>query len=225
MRNCLKKFVVESCVRRRAHSSLAALPARDDVKRSLSSSNSKVFTDGKYGAATTTRRSLGFRNELSFFRDIGDRSILHQQLPCSWTSKSFTSAKNLAGDENDDSPVTGKQSVQLTEKEFHAVSGDMLDQLQEKIETFGEELDIEGFEVDYSDGVLTVKLGSKGTYVINKQTPNRQIWLSSPISGPARFDWHGLEHVWVYRRTKAQLLPLLEEELSQLMGKSITLKD
>ncbi|CAK9876085.1 unnamed protein product [Sphagnum jensenii] len=119
--------------------------------------------------------------------------------------------------------VTGR--AQLTEKEFHAVSGDTLDQLQEKIETFGEELDIEGFEVDYSDGVLTVQLGSKGTYVINKQTPNRQIWLSSPISGPARFDWHGLEHVWVYRRTKAQLLPLLEEELSQLMGKSITLKD
>ncbi|CAM6026263.1 unnamed protein product [Sphagnum balticum] len=115
--------------------------------------------------------------------------------------------------------------AQLTEKEFHEVSGDMLDQLQEKIETFGEELDIEGFEVDYSDGVLTVQLGSKGTYVINKQTPNRQIWLSSPISGPARFDWHGLEHVWVYRRTKAQLLPLLEQELSQLMGKSITLKD
>jgi hypothetical protein len=111
MRNCLKKFVVESCIRRRAHSSLAALPARDDVKRSLSSSNSnsKVFTDGKYGAATTTRRSLGFANELSFFRDIGDRSVLHHQLPCSWTSKSFTSAKNLAGDENDDSPVTGNQ--------------------------------------------------------------------------------------------------------------------
>jgi hypothetical protein len=134
MRNCLKKFVVESCVRRRAHSSLAVLPACDGVKRSLSSSDSKVFTEGKYGAATTTRRSLGFANELSFFRDIGDRSVLHQQLPCSWTSKSFTSAKNLAGDENDDSPVTGNQSVQLTEKEFHAVSEDMLDQLQEKIE-------------------------------------------------------------------------------------------
>ncbi len=30
-------------------------------------------------------------------------------------------------------------------------------------------------------GVLTVKLGQKGTYVINKQTPNRQIWMSSPV--------------------------------------------
>lgn len=30
-------------------------------------------------------------------------------------------------------------------------------------------------------GVLTVRLGRHGTYVINKQTPNRQIWLSSPV--------------------------------------------
>jgi frataxin len=31
------------------------------------------------------------------------------------------------------------------------------------------------------DGVLTIRLGDKGTYVINKQTPNRQLWFSSPI--------------------------------------------
>lgn len=31
------------------------------------------------------------------------------------------------------------------------------------------------------DGVMTVKLGDLGTYVLNKQTPNRQIWLSSPV--------------------------------------------
>lgn len=42
-------------------------------------------------------------------------------------------------------------------------------------------------DVALSDGVLTVKLGQdKGTYVINRQTPNRQIWLSSPVSGPKR---------------------------------------
>ena len=38
-------------------------------------------------------------------------------------------------------------------------------------------------------GVLTVRLGDFGTYVINKQTPNRQIWMSSPLSGPVRYDW------------------------------------
>lgn len=30
-------------------------------------------------------------------------------------------------------------------------------------------------------GVLTLKLGEQGTYVINKQGPNQQIWLSSPV--------------------------------------------
>ena len=30
-------------------------------------------------------------------------------------------------------------------------------------------------------GVLTLTLAGKGTYVLNKQAPNQQIWLSSPI--------------------------------------------
>ena len=31
------------------------------------------------------------------------------------------------------------------------------------------------------NGVVTLKLGEHGTYVLNKQPPNRQIWLSSPV--------------------------------------------
>lgn len=38
-------------------------------------------------------------------------------------------------------------------------------------------------------GVMTISHPSKGEYVINKQPPNKQIWLSSPVSGPKRFDW------------------------------------
>lgn len=30
-------------------------------------------------------------------------------------------------------------------------------------------------------GVLTLDLGSRGTYVLNKQAPNHQIWSSSPV--------------------------------------------
>jgi len=33
----------------------------------------------------------------------------------------------------------------------------------------------------FQNDVLTVKLGELGTYVLNKQTPNRQLWLSSPV--------------------------------------------
>lgn len=37
---------------------------------------------------------------------------------------------------------------------------------------------------------MTITVAGKGTYVINKQPPNKQIWLSSPISGPKRYDWY-----------------------------------
>lgn len=39
-------------------------------------------------------------------------------------------------------------------------------------------------EVVYSDGVLNVIFVDGKTFVVNKQTPNQQIWLSSPLSGP-----------------------------------------
>lgn len=35
--------------------------------------------------------------------------------------------------------------------------------------------------VSVQQGVLTLTLAGKGTYVLNKQAPNQQIWLSSPI--------------------------------------------
>lgn len=69
----------------------------------------------------------------------------------------------------------------------------------------------------HKTGVLTVKLGSKGTYVINKQTPNRQIWLSSPVSGPFRFDYAGGGR-WVYSRDGRELHRQIAEELLALLG-------
>lgn len=65
-------------------------------------------------------------------------------------------------------------------------------------------------DVEYSSGVMTLRL-PVGTYVINKQPPNKQIWLSSPESGPKRYDSEGQE--WVYARDKSTLRGLLEREV------------
>ena len=59
--------------------------------------------------------------------------------------------------------------------------------------------------------MLTLHLGEKGTYVINKQSPNKQIWLSSPISGPKRYEF--IETVWIYKHDGMTLHQLLEKEL------------
>lgn len=74
------------------------------------------------------------------------------------------------------------------------------------------------------DGVLTVNLGKTyGIYVINKQTPNKQIWLSSPRSGPKRFDYmpssNGSEHgYWVYKHSGIALHELLDEEMGEIVS-------
>ena len=72
-------------------------------------------------------------------------------------------------------------SIALSEVMFHKESDRALDTIYEKFEELLEQVDLEDGDVELSQGVLTLKLGGLGTYVINKQTPNRQIWLSSPI--------------------------------------------
>lgn len=72
---------------------------------------------------------------------------------------------------------------------------------------------------------MTISLGSKyGTYVINKQTPNKQIWLSSPTSGPKRFDFvyasnDNQNGHWTYKHTGVTLHELLDKEFTEILNK------
>ncbi len=63
----------------------------------------------------------------------------------------------------------------------------------------------------FQSGVLTVKMGGDlGTYVINKQTPNKQIWLSSPVRyvGKVTFKTCFAIHCYlVSRKIKVNLIP------------------
>ena len=67
------------------------------------------------------------------------------------------------------------------------------------------------------NGVLTLRMGAAGTFVLNKQTPNRQLWLSSPISGPKRFNWHVERRCWEYARDHTRLTELLNRELCDVL--------
>ncbi|XP_057472886.1 frataxin, mitochondrial-like isoform X5 [Actinidia eriantha] len=139
--------------------------------------------------------------------------------PLSPPSRSFCSrSPTLDGGEG---PATIDYRSLLQEDEFHNLADSTIHDLLEKLEEYGDSIDIDGFDIDYGNQVLTLKLGTLGTYVVNKQTPNRQIWMSSPVSGPSRFDWDRDAQAWVYRRTKANLFKVLESELEQLCGQRI----
>ena len=56
-----------------------------------------------------------------------------------------------------------------------------LETLSENFLEIEDHVAIPGFDCSCSDGVLKLDLGPHGQYVINKQPPNKQLWISSPV--------------------------------------------
>ncbi|XP_060788312.1 frataxin, mitochondrial [Neoarius graeffei] len=115
------------------------------------------------------------------------------------------------------------QSKDLPEAVYEKLAEETLDALAEYFEDLADEsFTAADYDVMFSSGVLTVKVGGDhGTYVINKQTPNRQIWLSSPTSGPKRYDWTGER--WVYAHDGMALHDLLSTEFSAIFQSNMDL--
>ncbi|KAL9108782.1 MAG: hypothetical protein Q9227_006439 [Pyrenula ochraceoflavens] len=133
--------------------------------------------------------------------------------------------------------------------EYHELSDSTIEDLMARLEVLAEDPE-KGIEVEYSvclsttslpqspysyrrtdkrifkGGVLTLQTPA-GTYVLNKQPPNKQVWISSPISGPKRYDWvytgdsqqqkegtvEGPVGSWIYLRDGSSLAGLLKKEV------------
>ncbi|KAK4111077.1 Frataxin [Canariomyces notabilis] len=125
--------------------------------------------------------------------------------------------------ENVVTPKVPKTPANITDAEYHTIADEYLDRLLSRLEEIQDER--EEVDVEYSSGVMTVTFGQDvGTYVINKQPPNKQIWLSSPKSGPKRYDYvivgegqndkqDTATGAWVYLRDGSTLDELLDKEL------------
>ncbi|XP_067839619.1 frataxin, mitochondrial [Heptranchias perlo] len=104
----------------------------------------------------------------------------------------------------------------LDDATYEKLAEETLDLLSDFFEDLADQPFVpKDYDVTFASGVLTIKMGEDlGTYVINKQTPNRQIWLSSPISGPKRYDWTGKK--WIYSHDGVCLHELLTKEFSTM---------
>lgn len=127
-----------------------------------------------------------------------------------------------------DSSSNGNHSDAEARNKYELIANETLESLTDKFESIGEKYEdvlTNDFDVNFSNGVLNVKLGgTRGTYVLNKQTPNLQIWLSSPVSGPKRFDLVDNKK-WIYNRTGECLHDLLAREISENFGDKINFED
>ena len=97
----------------------------------------------------------------------------------------------------------------MTEDEYNNIANQLLDDILEKLEF--EEDSRDSYEVNASgDGVIHV-VQPAGTWVLNKQTPSRQIWLSSPLTGPTHYKLAGDE--WVCTKDDHRMVDRLREQL------------
>ena len=121
-------------------------------------------------------------------------------------------------------PQASLEPAALSDAEYHALADAYLDKLVVRLEDMQDAR--EDVDVEYSSGVLTLAFdpsestgGRARTYVINKQPPNKQIWLSSPVSGPKRYDWvidggNGSDGGrWIYLKDNTAFNDLLRDEI------------
>ncbi|KAG3121680.1 hypothetical protein PI124_g976 [Phytophthora idaei] len=105
---------------------------------------------------------------------------------------------------------------QMTENEFMELADATLHDIQSWLDGIEEML--EESDIMFSQGVLKIDLGEHGTWVINRQVPNRQIWWSSPVSGPRRYEYDAESGHWVNTRDKGELTELLRTEILDVTG-------
>ncbi|NQU59196.1 MAG: iron donor protein CyaY [Rhodospirillales bacterium] len=110
-------------------------------------------------------------------------------------------------------PIDSKAFEIHAEKVLH----DLFEQIDDAL---GDVMD-----VDLEGGILTIELGGGGQYVINKQAPNMEIWMSSPLSGAKHFYFDEEKNVWMDTRAGGELFDLLSSEMAQASGQLFSLKE
>lgn len=115
-----------------------------------------------------------------------------------------------------------------SEAQYHAVADETLESIQDSLDDLFElKGNDEEVEVSLSSGVLTIAMPPHGTWVLNKQTPNRQLWWSSPLSGPRRYEYDEDQGLWYFTRSDnvESLGEALKEEIHHIYQVDLQLDD
>ncbi|KAF9905812.1 Mitochondrial chaperone Frataxin [Linnemannia zychae] len=182
--------------------------ARTLLSRTKHTARGRVFSARSYTSTSTTLSAVAISGRLRFPQTIATRP---SAMFTSYSLRTYTSM-------TPSSPEPTYTVSDLSEDDYHTVSDASMDRMVEYFEDLGDEHEIPGYDVEYQSGVMTLKLGDKGTYVVNKQPPNKQLWLSSPTSGPKRYDFDAEHKVWFYGRDHHSLKFLLDTEITKAIG-------
>ena len=97
----------------------------------------------------------------------------------------------------------------MTETEFHSA----VDAVLARIESAAEAAD--ALDVDLEGGVLTIECPDQSRIIVNRQTPNREIWVAAR-SGGFHFAWR--EAAWRDTRSGTELFASLARIIASQAG-------
>jgi len=97
----------------------------------------------------------------------------------------------------------------MTESEFHAAVDAVLARIESTLE------DEEGIDVDLESGILTVTCADASKVIVNRQTPNREIWVAAR-SGGFHFRWR--DGAWHDTRSGEELFASLARVIASQAG-------
>ncbi|KAI0202599.1 mitochondrial chaperone Frataxin [Astrocystis sublimbata] len=172
----------------------------------------RLATMAVRGLATRTAASHGLRQPaISTPRVLDPRPSFRNLF-----STSHRLAKPLTADE-----LKTAVPYKITDDEYHKLADEILEGLEREYEEMQNQR--QDIDVEYSQGVMNITIVDVGVWVVNKQPPNKQIWLSSPITGPKRYDWvvvsEGQDQKmdcargdWIYMRDGSSLSECLVRE-------------
>jgi CyaY protein len=96
----------------------------------------------------------------------------------------------------------------MTESEFHGAVDAILARIESSLE------DEEGLDVDLESGILTVT-SDGGKVIINRQTPNREIWVAARSGG---FHFTLRDGAWRDTRSGEELFASLSRVIASQSG-------
>jgi CyaY protein len=104
----------------------------------------------------------------------------------------------------------------MTETDFNSQVDAMLLAIERALEESGLDL-----EFETTNGILVIEFQNATKVIINRQTPNREIWVAARSGG---FHFRRQGDLWIDTRSGMSLLQLLEDVISQQAGARANLR-
>ena len=97
----------------------------------------------------------------------------------------------------------------MTESEFHRAVDGVLARIEASVE------DVEGLDFDLESGILTITCPDASRVIVNRQTPNREIWVAARSGG---FHFTAREGAWRDTRSGDELFASLARIIESQAG-------